>query len=73
MKLQGATTFLEKRAKFYNKTLPETLHHIYVERFKKGLATSKELEAVEAFYMGLGMTWESKGGYWRTMRDKRDY
>ena len=68
MKLQGAKTFLEKRAKFYNKTFEDVLSYIYVERHKQGLSTSRELEAVEAFYMGLNMTWDGRG-YWRTKVD----
>ena len=35
MKLQGAKTFLEKRAKFYNKTFEEVLSYIYEEGIKK--------------------------------------
>ena len=65
MKLQGAKTFLEKRAKFYNKTFEEVLSYIYEERHKKGLSTSRELQAVEVFYMALGMVWDCQG-FWRT-------
>ena len=67
MKLQGAKTFLEKRAKFYNKTFEEVLSYIYEERQQKGLSTARELQAVEAFYMGLGMTWDCQG-FWRTKK-----